>query len=106
MNVDSPFQIKKLGGKVRNFNSKTWEESAEMTAYRAVRAKFEQNTLLKNILLSTGEMVIVEASKDRMWGTGVALRTKDCLHENTWNNRGLMCKILLRVRQELRSEST
>ena len=56
--------------------------------------KFNQNTYLKQLLLSTGEQTIVEVSKDRNWGSGMSLYDERCLVKSTWYSQGLLGKIL------------
>ena len=49
-----------------------------------IKAKYEQNNNLKELLLNTGTRIIVKCSKDRDWGTGVPLGQFDCLSKDKW----------------------
>ena len=63
--------------------------------------KFKQNPKLKDLLLSTGEQTIVEACKDRDWGSGMSLYDERCLVRNTWYSQGLLGSMLEEVRKEI-----
>lgn len=59
----------------------------------AVRAKFTQHEDLKQVLLSTGDAILVEhTSNDRYWGDG-----------GDGTGRNALGKILMQVREEIRS---
>ena len=45
-------------------------------------------------------MLIVECSKDRLWGTGIPLTQDDCLDCDRWISPGIMGKILEDIRME------
>lgn len=68
-----------------------WEAVKVSVMDKAVRAKFTQNSVLKNLLLSTGDKLIAENSpRDSFWGLG-----KD------GNGRNELGKILMTLRSEL-----
>lgn len=69
-----------------------WEKVKLDEMYNIVKAKFEQNTDLKNKLLATGDSHLEEGNTwgDKIWGT---------VGGKGQNNLG---KILMRVRSELR----
>ena len=65
--------------------------------------KFSQNHDLKEVLLGTGDKVLVEASPDdRIWGIGFNSEEAEG-RESEWGNNGLG-KALMRVRERLRVE--
>ena len=91
-------ECKELGKGIIGSNEDTWKREAEDLCYPGILAKFEQNHCLKEMLLSTGNQEIVEASYDTTWGTGIPLRQKDCLNRSKWNSVGLLGHLLMRVR--------
>lgn len=101
MKSKSPYCMKELGGRVRNYDKETWYSKSKDIVTRAVQAKFEQNPLLGKLLKSTGTTDIVEASKDKFWGTGIDLRDPNVLNRDQWNSKGQMCEILKNVRKVL-----
>lgn len=68
-----------------------WEQVKDDVMRTAVRAKFTQHVNLKEILLSTGDAVLVEHTKnDRYWGDG-----------GDGSGKNMLGKILMEIRQEL-----
>ena len=63
-----------------------------------LRAKFVQNPHLLCVLLSTGNKLLVESSKDNIWGTGIPLYRWDCLQHKYWNGNGLLGELLMEIR--------
>lgn len=73
---------------------KDWEEVKEDAMYEAIKAKFNQNKDIKDVLLSTGNQELVEDSPtDYYWGVGA---------DRTGRNR--LGVLLMRLRDELNQE--
>jgi ribA/ribD-fused uncharacterized protein len=71
-----------------------WEQVKEDVMREALRAKFTQHAILKELLLSTGECILVEHTRnDRYWGDG---------EDGTGRNR--LGALLMELRALLRSE--
>lgn len=98
MCTSNPYQMKQLGARVQGFDRETWQQESKSIVKRAVTAKFTQNKNLAGILRSTGTLLIVEASADRFWGTGIPLRSNDVLVREKWKGEGQMSEILKYVR--------
>ena len=73
LKTNSPYQAKKIGGRIKHFDRKTWDNHSENIAFNAVLEKFSQNQILKNMLLTTADLDLVESSKELPWGTGIPL---------------------------------
>jgi N-glycosidase YbiA len=72
-----------------------WEAVKDDVMHRAVHAKFAGHPELRALLLSTGDQEIVEnTSHDYYWGCG-----KD------GGGKNMLGKILMKVREELRSQA-
>ena len=80
-----------------------WNKSAKSIAYKATFAKFSQNMALKQMLVNSGNQLIVEASTNSFWGTGIHLHDKNALDKRAWVNKegGAMSDILGCVRRDL-----
>ena len=52
----------------------------------------------KIILLCTGDKLLVECSKDSIWGTGVLLYRWDCLQKRHWTGNGKLSDLLMEIR--------
>ena len=99
-----PREMKHIGNNIRGYVQQEWEcDYARNVAHIAVLNKFSQNDICKQALLHTGDKVIVEASPDRFWGSGVKLKDAGVLDSLTWyNTGGLMAEILATVQEELK----
>ena len=82
---------------IKDYNRNTWNESAEHLCYEGIKQKFDQNPSLKEILLSTENKTLVEASYDDVWGTGIPLSSEDCLIPAKWKTEGILGKILMHI---------
>lgn len=70
-----------------------WEKIKEDVMYKGLLCKFQTHLEIKEILLSTGDELIVEnAAQDYYWGCGADGSGKNCLGE-----------ILMKVRAKLRN---
>ena len=67
------FEVKRLGYRVTGFDMQQWKEYGYDLCNEGIRAKFHQNHNLMMILKSTGTKIIVEATRDHLWGTGIPL---------------------------------
>ena len=67
------FEAKRLGYRVSGFDMQQWKEYGYDLCIDGIRAKFHQNHNLMMILKSTGNKIIVEATRDHLWGTRIPL---------------------------------
>lgn len=104
MKSDDPATIKRLGRtKFPAFNGDLWDKTCYAIVKRGVRAKFEQNPDLLEILVATGNKILAEASpKDTKWGIGIAQDDPRCYMVKKWAGKNLLGRILMEVRDELR----
>lgn len=69
---------------------------------QALEAKFADPEL-RQILLGTGDRIIVEASPyDRIWGVGLS-ENDDDLYAGNWKGQNLLGKALMEVREKLKN---
>lgn len=99
-----PRDQKALGRKVSNFDNKVWEEQRFDILYEGCLAKFEQNEKLKELLLSTDDLHLVEASPyDEIWGIGLGEDHQDATNPEKWRGLNLLGEVLMKVRSTLRN---
>jgi ribA/ribD-fused uncharacterized protein len=99
----NPKTAKKLGREIKNFNAEFWTEVCFEEMVDVNFAKYSQNSDLKELLLSTGDKTLVEASPyDTVWGIGLHWEDDDCLDENKWKGTNLLGKALMEVRKLLK----
>ena len=91
---------KKMSYKIDNFNMQQWVQDGYELCEKGIRAKFEQNDHLMATLLATENMMIAEASRDKLWGTGISLNDKDALSREKWNSPGWLSRILIGIRDD------
>ena len=97
---NDPKKMKALGRKVKNFHPDTWAKDRYSIVLCANMLKFGYDTDLLDILRSTGDAVIAEASPyDKIWGIGV--RKKKGLTESGWKGLNLLGKALEEVRDSI-----
>ena len=100
----NPGLIKKLGRRVRNFDSAVWSARSREVVKTGNLAKFAQNEKLKDYLLSTGDRVLVEASPfDLIWGIDYGVEAPEATHPELWRGENRLGFILMEVRNMLRS---
>lgn len=103
LKAKNPGFQKSLGKKVTNFDPVVWDKVKEDIVYDGCLAKYSQNLDLKEELVKTGDLILVEASPyDKIWGIGMAEDHPDATNESKWQGQNLLGKALMRVRSTLR----
>ena len=97
----SALECKLLAKNIRGYDRDSWIGNAKDLCYPGIHAKFEQNPMLRNLLLNTGDQTLIESSRDKEWGTGIPLHDDRCLLPDKWTSQGLLGKILEEVRASL-----
>ena len=93
--IKAPKEVAKMGRSRQHPLRKDWEEIKDEIMYRGVLCKFTHHQDLKQLLLDTGEQLIVENSPiDYYWGCGKDGSGKNKLGE-----------ILMQVRAEIKSNT-
>ena len=102
MNASDPKSYKSLGRKIKGFDASIWDSQKYNIVVEGNKAKFSQNPLLKNYLLSTGNAVLVEASPyDRIWGIGMYESQARQGSVDLWEGENLLGYALMEVRDWL-----
>lgn len=97
-----PSNIKKYGRQVKNFDSKVWDRVKFDIVVKGNYLKFSQNDKLRDILISTGDSILVEASPtDKIWGIGMSQRDPLRHDVKNWKGQNLLGKALMKVRDML-----
>ena len=105
MAAEGPAKYKKLGRKVRNFDSKVWDEKKYDIVVEGNKAKFSQNPELMEFLLSTGDAILVEASPyDKIWGIGLDIETAKEGSVEDWKGENLLGCALMEARDWLKEK--
>ena len=88
-----------IGQRVRRTNKWYQNEGKELMK-KALRAKFREGKM-KQKFIATGRVVIVEATRNQTWGTGVPFTSNDVLNPRSFSGQNLMGVSLMEVRSEL-----
>lgn len=105
INARSPKIAKSIGREIKNFNEKIWAKHRYDIVLAGNRYKFTQSEEYKNILLATGDKILVEASPvDTIWGIGLAEDNPLVLDPRNWNGLNLLGFVLTDLRKELKSK--
>ena len=103
MTANNPYDYKKLGRKVRNFEPEPWDARKSEIVVEGNKSKFGQNPDIKEFLLSTGDAILVEASPfDKIWGIGIDRETAMKGTVEQWQGENLLGCALMEVRDYLR----
>jgi ribA/ribD-fused uncharacterized protein len=99
--------IKKLGREVANYDDNVWKEKRVPVVSVGNREKYNQNPDLKDILMATGDSIMVEASPyDKLWGIGLDEATAKRTHPEKWPGLNLLGKdVLTNLKEYYRNES-
>jgi ribA/ribD-fused uncharacterized protein len=101
MSSSLPGDMKAIGSKIR-LDKKAWSEPAKKVMEKGIMAKFTQNTDLCDILQATGQLKLVECSRDQVWGNGVAFGSPASKSPTEWKGQNLLGEILSQARAALR----
>lgn len=102
----SPAHAKSIGRSVDGFNEEAWEAVRYEFVLAGNILKFTQNEDLRDILLATGDKIIVEASiSDHIWGIGLDEDVHaDIIQDvSKWDGRNLLGFVLMDVRDYIRA---
>jgi len=104
LKTSNPKDAKDLGRKVKGYSDEEWAKVRYKKMFEVCMAKFSQNQDQRETLLNTGDRVLVEASPyDRVWGVGWHWTDPEILHELNWRGQNLLGKVLMEVRESLKS---
>jgi N-glycosidase YbiA len=91
--ASSAMEVAKMGRDRKRPLRADWEQVKDDIMRTAVRAKFTQHKSLQEILLSTGDAILVEHTvNDSYWGDG-----------GDGSGKNMLGKILVEIREELKS---
>jgi ribA/ribD-fused uncharacterized protein len=99
---ESASAVKVLGRQIRNFNPGVWDAHKYELIRQGNFLKFSQDLVLKDFLMSTGQLILAEANPDdRIWGIGLRAEdaeVKDC---KSWKGANLLGFALMEVRDQI-----
>ena len=100
LQTESALDCKQLSYKIKGVDIEKWCNEGYDLCFDGVKEKFVQNPPLLALLKSTTPKTLAEATLDRLWGTGIALRDTNALDTGKWNSTGWLSKMLLAIRDD------
>lgn len=98
----SPREQQRLGRLVKNYDQKLWDLNKFEIVSRMNYFKFSQNPELKELLLSTYNYELVEASPiDKVWGIGLDEENPDILYKEKWQGENLLGQAIMVARTKI-----
>ena len=102
LKAEDPWEAKKLGRLVKNYDDKTWDIVRYSIMYHANMHKYTQNEHLKKKLIDTYPKVLVECNpRDSIWGIGLSEDDPNIYDESKWKGKNLLGECLMEVRKDL-----
>lgn len=103
---EAPKAHKALGRLVKGFAPEVWDARAREIVFTGNLAKFGQAENLRDYLLATGELILVEgAHYDPVWGVGLAWDDPRIVDPANWQGTNWLGEALMRVRAALSAEA-
>ena len=98
---DTAIECKCLSYKIKGVDQEKWCNEGYELCFDGIREKFAQNESLLSLLKTTSPKILAEATPDRLWGTGVALRDSCALSTDKWSSAGWLSRMLTTIHDEL-----
>ena len=104
MQTDEPGEQRAIGRQAEGYQETVWAGIRQAVAFRGLYAKFSQNEVLKELLLGTGDAIIVECvGIDTVWSCGYWLENDARLDLSRWRGQNILGFALMEVRNALRA---
>ena len=101
LNCKSPYQMKRLGRRVKNFNDNEWKLVCRSVMKRALWEKFSQTNLAVTLLATTGTEMVEASPSDCRWGVGLRIDDPRILDKKLWRGQNWLGQLLDEVRSDL-----
>ena len=94
----TPLEAKRIGDLVNE--TAEWRQNKEQIMTRIVDLKFDQNPILAELLIKTGEKTLNEATSNTFFGIGATLHSKE-IKEKSYRGSNKLGQIIMAKRQRL-----
>ena len=97
-----PQECKRLSHYIHGIDHEKWRNEGFNLCLDGLRAKFTQNKDLIAMLKTTEPKLLIEASNDKLWGTGILLKDLHVLNDKRWKSKGWLSNMLTITRDGYR----
>lgn len=105
LKTDDCAEIKGIGREVKWYRDSVWAAKRYNIVRTGALEKFNQNSNLMDMLLSTGGSILAEAAvHDKIWGIGLSMTDKRSYDIDKWRGQNLLGKCLMDVREMLKGQ--
>ncbi len=101
LSTTDPYECKRIGHKIDGFNQDKWDEQAPKVCNKALREKVDQNSFVKQFLISTGDKILAEAAPNSKWACGLKLKDNNILDITKWERVGHGGMVYMQIRSEI-----
>jgi len=103
MACTTPRKQKSLGRLVANFDAEVWMKHSEDLLFPGLLAKFTTSPTCQQAILSTQDLLIVEASPyDQVWGIGLSKDAAEARDRKKWKGLNKLGNLLTKIRDQLK----
>ena len=71
---------------------------------KGMKAKYSQNDELATYLKDTGDLILIEATRQKYWGIGKGIGDPSLFNQRSWQGQNQCGKLTMEVRDELNNE--
>lgn len=82
----------------RNHNTTEWDKTRCTVMRQILDLKYDSCEALRQTLCNTKDKVLVEATKNTYWGSGLPPRDTDSCHQESWPGRNKLGELLMDLR--------
>ena len=105
LNERDPFLARQLGRKVSNYDIDQWKTDFREIMTEIVKAKIDQHSSPKTLLLETGDKKIgICGLRDNFWGIGLSISGEAAKDHSNWKGENKLGKILSDLRAKYKGE--
>lgn len=105
LHAQDPVEAKSILNTWHSDHQEEWKQEVSKIALEGLRAKFRQNPVLRDYLISTAPLTLGKASTNSQWGTGLSPEDGNALDTSKWNKQGnLLGRLLMKVRSQMINE--
>lgn len=105
LQTDDVAKQQMIAKKAKGYQDHVWAGMRQLAAMRGLMAKFSQNTGLKQKLLDTGDVYLVECAKsDKVWACGVSLNDDQRCDTANWTGQNILGFALMEVREIIKNQ--